>query len=288
MNLVYISGSGRSGTTLLDMLVGSQPNYFSGGELCNLLGAYYDGEYCACGDPVKKCEVWTSIIKSWSERNNLSDGDVLYFSRLDYKYSHPRKILSWLRGGLPFSWGDYEWYLKHLKSLFEIIAEYSGCDYVVDSSKSPVRLLHLRKIFCKKLLIIHLLKSPYNIINSLSKSWPKDIERGVQNEIPARHPIRTAMYWVVINYMIDFAIMLSGERSFKLKYENIVRDPEGSMGKIFPGFSLKTPLSGKHICAGNRMRMKKQIYIENKNRHDTRFGVLVDWILFVYRKRLGY
>ncbi len=44
MSLIYIICPGHSGSTLLDMLLGSHPEIFSTGELINLPNEYLNGQ----------------------------------------------------------------------------------------------------------------------------------------------------------------------------------------------------------------------------------------------------
>ena len=87
MKLIYIVGFGQSGSTLLDMMLGSDPNYFSSCELVYLIYAYFNGEYCSCVQKVEGCSFWPKIIQEWKETNNLPDEEMRRFAVLDKRYS---------------------------------------------------------------------------------------------------------------------------------------------------------------------------------------------------------
>ena len=62
--LIYISGGGHSGTTILDLMISTSPEVFSIGE-----GKHYDDRIlgknstksCSCGKSYSECEFWKEI-----------------------------------------------------------------------------------------------------------------------------------------------------------------------------------------------------------------------------------
>ena len=67
IKIVYITGFGRSGSTLLDILLASAPSAFGCGELNALLReGIFGGDPCACGEPVANCPLWQDVMNGWS------------------------------------------------------------------------------------------------------------------------------------------------------------------------------------------------------------------------------
>ena len=60
--LLFIAGWGRSGSTLLDRILGQVPGVFSAGELRDIWrrGALED-RLCGCGSPFRECAVWRKV-----------------------------------------------------------------------------------------------------------------------------------------------------------------------------------------------------------------------------------
>ncbi|SCZ67306.1 sulfotransferase [Thiohalomonas denitrificans] len=69
--ILYILAYGRSGSTLLDWLLGSHPSIVSSGEIGRLPVALYDRttrpRYCGCGEYIDECEVWKEFF-SYEEK----------------------------------------------------------------------------------------------------------------------------------------------------------------------------------------------------------------------------
>ena len=63
VKVLYIAGSGRSGSTILDRILGQLDGFFSVGELCNLWDrGLLAHRKCGCGVPVDQCPTWTGIL----------------------------------------------------------------------------------------------------------------------------------------------------------------------------------------------------------------------------------
>jgi sulfotransferase family protein len=65
--LLYISSSGHSGSTLLDVLLGNHPSISSLGEVNRLSISPYT-RICACGTVVARCTFWNGIAEAVAER----------------------------------------------------------------------------------------------------------------------------------------------------------------------------------------------------------------------------
>ena len=54
----------HSGSTLLDILLGSQKNVFSSGELNNISREGLLKEFCSCDKQLSDCELWSEIFEN--------------------------------------------------------------------------------------------------------------------------------------------------------------------------------------------------------------------------------
>src|SRR4051812_48764894 len=60
--VLYVGGSGRSGTTLLDRMLGQVPGVWSTGELARVWdNGLRDNELCGCGEPFWECAFWREV-----------------------------------------------------------------------------------------------------------------------------------------------------------------------------------------------------------------------------------
>ena len=63
---------GHSGTTILDILLGSSEDAFSCGELTFINRAGLADEFCSCNNRIGQCGFWSPVMKSWSGKSPLS------------------------------------------------------------------------------------------------------------------------------------------------------------------------------------------------------------------------
>ena len=62
LRVIYISGWGRSGTTIVDRLLGQLPGFFSVGELRSLWDSDPSTQLCSCGHTIAECPVWAPSL----------------------------------------------------------------------------------------------------------------------------------------------------------------------------------------------------------------------------------
>ena len=83
---VYICSAGHSGSTLLDMLIGSHSKIESLGEITHLPKNIALDTVCGCGIPVRKCSFWKKTLDQVEAKtdinvlNNPYDFDLGYIA----------------------------------------------------------------------------------------------------------------------------------------------------------------------------------------------------------------
>ena len=61
--ILYIAGYGRSGSTLLDIVLGNHPENVGVGEVSFLLNDWANrSRRCSCGVPYQECEFWKNLF----------------------------------------------------------------------------------------------------------------------------------------------------------------------------------------------------------------------------------
>lgn len=144
IRVLYILGSGHSGSTLLDCILGNNPNVFSVGELSfyNVIKNHIPhaktkhrkGDFCACGEKMSNCSFWKRIIKIDGNKFHIKK---TYTKQENFNYLSQSSNLSRLKRG-NFKNADFE--------LLKLIASESGRSVILDSSKDPRRQEVLKKV----------------------------------------------------------------------------------------------------------------------------------------------
>ena len=64
IKVIYISGSARSGSTILGNILGGLNQFFNTGELIEIWDNGKDcDELCGCGDTIHDCKIWKRVIR---------------------------------------------------------------------------------------------------------------------------------------------------------------------------------------------------------------------------------
>lgn len=284
--LVYILSYGHSGSTLLDMVIGSIPKVFSMGEVVYLpWNIYRDGpsdplakqqNICSCLKSFKECETWNKIIKNI----NRKVGYDIYNEPFHYRMSvinkqsyPPTDLIIKIKRVILYNILKYNQltkvnnliYQKHfdvIKNnwlLFDTISEICNVDFVVDSSKDILRLYYLMQYRPNDVYIIFLYRSIYGISYS-------NFKLGID-------PIRTAKKIVKSNNR--WKEILRNQRNLKyisVDYEKLCSNPIETRKRISeflnlpdPGNILGIDTHTYHMVAGNPIRYKGPIKIEYDN-----------------------
>jgi len=156
-NIIYLMGAGRSGTTILEVLLHNSPGISAAGELTKVLQyGFLNGTTCSCGHSVDTCEVWRRVKES-----SLSDihVKVKYLKQLDYHSGLIKAVLN------SHSKDKWEKYLETNRLLFSTVEDASPTPHIVDASKYAARALNLHRAFPKKVKVICLLRNPMGFIH---------------------------------------------------------------------------------------------------------------------------
>jgi len=263
LQVYYIASAGRSGSTLLDIILGNSKSTFSCGELTNLFSnGYKKNEYCSCKNKVNECVFWSKVISDWIDASILSVED---YQLILNEYLRNKATLLLLKQ-LVFPSQQFSNALRDTRLLYSLIAKHSECNTIIDSSKSAQRILFLRKAGIDTTVI--LLKRRFaNVLNSTKKEFKKDLKMGVEEDLNPMSTRYSLLIWLLDTCLpIIFSFNL---KRVKVQYEELISEPTKAFAFVinsqFDELLLKRgPFLAPHLCAGNRMRINDEIYLENK------------------------
>src|SRR6266545_3440385 len=226
LKVLYIAGAGRSGSTLLDGVLGQLDGFFAAGELRYLWErGLQESRLCGCGVAVRDCPTWRAVLAS-----AFGPGvDANAAARLQRKATRvrcaPAMILSGRLGRRRSGRLG-----AVLGPLYQAIQESTGCRVLVDSSKLPSYGALLEALPGVELYVLHLVRDP----RATAWSW---LRRKRLTDTPAprlmqrQPPGKSAAMWMVWN--LAAALLWSGgPRYLRLRYEDLVRRPEAAVRRI--------------------------------------------------------
>jgi sulfotransferase family protein len=230
VKVLYIAGSGRSGSTILDRTLGQVDGFFSAGELCNLWGrGLLARRRCGCGVPVPDCPVWGPILGEAFGGVDQIDAERLAAAtgRRLRAGSVPRLFLD--RRGRQRAAGDgYQAALAHL---YRAVVHQTGCRVIVDSSKSPVYARLVAAIPGVEVAVVHLVRDPRATAFSFlrNKRLP---DFGDDRLMQRQHPLVSARRWSLWQAATELLWRRQDRRYLRLRYEDFVYEPQPAILRI--------------------------------------------------------
>ncbi len=262
--IIYIAGSGRSGSTLLDVLLGNHPLVFGAGELASFFLEWSRGGQCTCGQNYPDCPFWGKVIERlYADFPDLTPLEAEKISRRIESLSGP-----W-RSPADSQAHNCELYGKLWRAMMVSISQESGKNIIVDSSKSsrPVlrRTLTLTKFGGFELKVLHLVRDPRALMWSALRGSNRLLERGQQ--VTFQGGLHRALIgWGIANAAVHITQAANAQLCvLRLRYEDLVADPTQTLRYLSDFLKLdlepvidlvanQRPLVSGHGVGGNRMR----------------------------------
>lgn len=226
--VVFIAGIGRSGSTLLDRMLGQANGWFSVGEVVHLwTRGLMANERCACGVIFRDCPVWSEIGKhafgGWEQV------DPAGINLMRMAVERDRHIPFLLNPRLkPGFLEDVITYTELVSRVYEAARVVTGASVIVDSSKHVPAALALRLNPGLDLRIVHLVRDSRGVAYSWSKAVSRPATSG-QTLMTRWSPMETSLRYLAYNTLLSR--IFDGE-ALQIRYEDLVDDPRGIAGSI--------------------------------------------------------
>jgi hypothetical protein len=268
VTVIYIAGSGRSGSTLLERTLGEITGFVNVGELIDLFRrTVFQGERCGCGQNFCDCSFWAGVGKrafaDWDYESLTAVGDLQ--GRVARQRHLPRLLATHL-AGRRFR-ADIANYGTSYARLYAAIAGESGASYVVDASKWPVQALALARSGID-VRVIHLVRDVRGVAHSHSKNVLRPHAAGETNLMSHSSPAGAAARWGTCQVEAEL-LRWCGLKVTRIRYEDFVRQPQQTIRLALAQLGVpaepsqlahvgdgKVMLSPSHGLSGNPVRFR--------------------------------
>ena len=302
--IIFISGVGRSGSTLLDRVLGQTPGVVSVGEVYRFWShRYLRRSWCSCGALVAECPFWDAVEgelgatdAAEAETQEARQWRVVSQRNLPLLPMRPLRTKGFAE--------DLAGFLAVRERLYRAILKAGDGTVVVDSTKIPRFALALARSDRFDLRIVHLVRdsraSAYSWVRPKSAPTPDDPDARMQ----ARRAAQVSAWWMVSNPLTEL-LRLQGKPYLRVRYEDYVRDLEPWTAKVldFAGIDARpvglsgseVTFTGDHLIAGNPIRKRMgttQIRPDDEwktkmGRRDRLVATAMTWpLLLRYRYRI--
>jgi hypothetical protein len=267
--VLFIGGSGRSGSTLLDLVLGRIRGAWPVGELSYLwLRGLKENELCGCGETFHDCPFWREVGREAFGGWGRVDPDEAV--RLRAAVDRVRYIPLMVAGGASPSFRRrLARYAALLEAVYRAIHRVSGASVIVDSTKHVSTAFLLRRAPAVDLRIVHLVRDSRGVAHSWTKETRKPEAVGRDAYLDTYRPTRMAGRWLTYNLLFHALRASAAVPSAVIRYEDLVRHPMETVRRVvdLAGLPLReedvrwlregwVPIEPEHTIAGNPMRFR--------------------------------
>ncbi len=222
--LLFIAGYGRNGGTLVDRVLGAYPGAVSLGEFRFVwLKGMVRNELCSCGVAFRRCPFWNAVFeKAYGGFDAVDAEEVIALYRsVDRSRYVPLLALARRPAWLESRLGKLR---AILAPLYRAVAEVSGAETLVDSSKFAGYGWVLAGMEGFHLDVLHLVRDPRATAYSWAKLREKPEVRESRALMPRASTVSAALQWTYRNMAAE-TLASHGGRYRRVRYEDLAADP---------------------------------------------------------------
>jgi len=283
----YVAGSGRSGSTLLGVLMTRATQGFNCGELRELWDSLEAGRRCQCGSVLADCRLWSSVVEDVHRTMGPELAPALAERRERRRWSRFARRFAWL--------SPLDIALRNASE--RAIERVTSAPVIIDVSKLQQALATaIRRP--RRMVVVHLVRDPRGV--AFSRRRAKEIPH-LSVVLPS-HPVwKSARRWDLDNVQTEYRLWQARHMPWivptRLTYEQLADDPQKAVAPIVDliggAHSAPSPWSGHAIAGNNALYEETSVQLDrrwhrNMSRRDRAVTVaLTAPLLYRYGYPLG-
>jgi hypothetical protein len=273
-DVAYIGGAGRSGSTVLALLLGNVPGFVPIGGLNHLWERGLQKNYlCGCGVHFRECPFWEGVGReAFGGWDALDVNEIVRLKSEVTRYRHwPWHLAPRLR---PAFSSELVAYSDYLARLYKAVKSISGCRVIVDNSHDLIPALLLQRMRGVRGHILHLVRDSRGVAFSLSKRARRSEAKTTPMYMDQYSAAQASIVWLAGN-LSYYTLWTSSLPKLRLSYEMLVTSPAAEIERIaeFIGSELSASdlsvfdsdsigISENHMISGNPHRLgRKEIQL---------------------------
>jgi hypothetical protein len=298
--VLYVVGTGFTGSTLLSFLLNGHPRIASVGEATGPIDEWGDQRTypCSCGKTLADCEFWRRVGVEMEARGLRFGPNCwnVHFRLSRHPVAHQLLTQS-LRHNALDAWRDrlvlrvptwrarLEETARRNVALVESILAVTEKSVFFDGTKHAVRARYLLSLTSLELFVVHLVRDSLGYVSSHMKR-DRSLDSGIR-------------FWKrTIGHANRLAGLLPADRFLRVRYEDLCRSTDAELARIarFAGLEPRPgPVNFRaqdHHMIGSQMRLGSsgEVTLDERWREHLTPGQarVIRWRTRRYRKLLGY
>ncbi|WP_435258461.1 sulfotransferase [Thioclava sp. FR2] len=221
VKVIAISGSGRSGSTLLGLLLSQTHGTFNLGQARHLWSAWGDDAPCSCGNGLKQCTVYGTLVSDLLSSSAFATPRAAHVAGNAF-FNDAAAVTDWSdKAARQKLAARHAHYLALLRNLLVGLQQKTGASCFVDSSKTPEMALAFSMLDEVDFYVVNLLRDPRAVACSWYKKSPRLLLLWKNMRIWRNRQIRLG----------SWAAALPG-RFAELKYEDFAKQPRDKVSEL--------------------------------------------------------
>jgi hypothetical protein len=304
VSILFVTGTGHSGSTLIANLLGAVPGFVSVGELRYLWErGLEDGGLCGCGRRLRLCPFWSAVL---ARAQAADEASISTAQQVENALLRVRRVPRLLRArGESTALGPAAVrYVDQLQRVLAAVREVAPGAVIIDSSKLPSYGYLLSKVDGLDVKVLHLVRDPRAAAHSWNRARSLTPDQVGPHHIRHEAPVKSVVLWNLWNTVAERLWGGHPRRYIRLRYEDVVVDPVRALTPVlamlgFPDGRIPVAADGlvdlptSHTVAGNPNRMTSgpvlvrtdTAWIDRLSRRDR---TVVTWLASPLLRHFGY
>jgi len=231
MKILYLAGTGRSGSTILGRVLAESPGFFMAGEISRLWNRIVLGRHvCGCSKHLPDCPFWSEVFdEAFGGFPGVDPGEMK--ARLDRSARNRHLMMRILPGRIGAGDRSHQAPAEELRRLYRAIARVSGCRVIIDISKGPSYARLLAETVGMEVHVLHLVRDPRGV----AFSWSRTKAHPITGEfLPKMTWAKSTLDWVGLNLLSEGMDIGLGRflPYLRVRYEDFAAHPWAVVRRI--------------------------------------------------------
>ena len=225
IKVIYIGGSGRSGSTVLTKLLNFWPGLIGVNEICYLWKYGIEANHpVSDGTLFSESGFWQQVLARVYPDRPIRRKQADFFAHSGQNGLKNLILNQWR----PRPLADEERAYAHaLEKLYASVLEVSGEQYIVDSSKTPDYAYFLSRIDSIDMVLLHLVRDPRGVAYSWSKKFARnDVRADATVAMTSFGLLQATLRWIKWNVGCELVKRRKNVRYRRVRYEDFVKNPQ--------------------------------------------------------------